>query len=54
MGAKGNFIREITGVGRLVGREPLNKTRTHACTTGEQTVRVVGEQTNKQRTTIKR
>ena len=29
-------IREITGVGRLVGREPLEMTRTHACTTSEQ------------------
>ena len=29
-------IREITGVGRLVGREPLELTRTHARTTSEQ------------------
>ena len=42
MGAKGdntgNYgkLRKITGVGRLVGREPLEKTRAHACTTGEQ------------------
>ena len=28
--------REITGARRLVGREPLEMTRTHACTTSEQ------------------
>ena len=28
-------IQEITGVGRLVGRELLELTRTHACTTSE-------------------